>query len=186
MQPHYWGLTIAEWLTLAAIVVGPILAVLTQLWMQHRKAKRDTKMWVFNSLMSYRAAILNPLFVQAFNLVDVVFHKNDEVRRKRKEFQDFVNAAMGRDLTSLEVDKLKDLVAEMLAKMGSELGYSFDHTEIKNTGYYPKAFERLDTAAFMLREKGLEVLEGKANIGVVIRDEKPPAAAPKDLMRYKK
>jgi len=56
--------------------------------------------------------------------------------------------------------------------MGSELGYNFDHSEIKNTGYYPKAFERLDTAAFMLREKGLEVLEGKANIGVVIRDEK--------------
>jgi hypothetical protein len=41
-----------------------------------------------------------------------------------------------------------------------------------------------------LREKGLAVLEGKANIGVVIRDEKAPAttqaASPKDLMGYKK
>jgi len=136
------------------------------------------------------AYILNVNFVQAFNLMDVVFYRNDDVRQKRKDFLDIATAARDRDLSSAEVERLKDLVAEMLAKMGSELGYQFDHTQIKDTGYYPKAFERLDTAAFALREKGLAVLEGKANIGVVIRDEKAPAttqaASPKDLMGYKK
>src|SRR6266849_586600 len=100
MKPYSWGLTVAEWLTLAAIILGPILAVATQLLMQARKAKRDTKLWVFNTLMSYRAMILNPNFVQAFNLVDVVFYKNAEVRKKRKEFLDIVTAAVGRDLTA--------------------------------------------------------------------------------------
>jgi hypothetical protein len=55
--------------------------------------------------------------------------------------------------------------------LGAELGFEFDHTQIKDTGYYPLAFEKLDNAAFALREKGLAVLEGKANIGVVIRDQ---------------
>ncbi len=169
MQPHYWGLTAAEWLTLAAIILGPILAVATQLWIQARKDKRDIKLWVFSTLMGYRAMILNPSFVQAFNLVDVVFYKNDEVRKKRKEFLDVVTAVVGRDLTPQEVEKCRDLVAEMLSKMGSELGYAFDHTQIKDTGYYPIAFEKLDTATLALREKGLAVLEGKANIGVVIK-----------------
>jgi hypothetical protein len=145
---HYWGLTVAEWLTLAAIIFGPILAVATQLWIQERKAKRDTKLWVFSTLMSYRAMILNPSFVQAFNLIDVVFHKNAEVRKKRKEFLDVVTAVVGRDLTPQEIEKCRDLVAEMLSKIGGDLGYNFDHTQIKDTGYYPLAFEKLDTSEF--------------------------------------
>jgi hypothetical protein len=171
MHPTYWNLTIAEWLTLAAIILGPILAVATQMWMQVIKAKRDTKLWVFSTLMSYRAMVVSPNFVQAFNLVDVVFYKDAEVRKKRKEFMDVVTRAQGRNLTQPEVDKLKDLVSEMLAKMGSELRYEFDHTEIKDTGYYPMGFERMDHAALGLREKGLAVLEGKASIGVVIKQK---------------
>jgi hypothetical protein len=178
MQPHYWGLTVAEWLTLAAIILGPILAVATQLWMQARKTKRDTKLWVFNTLMSYRAMIVSPNFVQAFNLVDVIFYKNAEVRKKRKEFLDLVTAATGRDLTPSEVEKCKDLVAEMLSKMGSELGYDFDHTQIKDTGYYPMALGKVDADANALREKGLAVLEGKANIGVVIKNDAPIPPGP--------
>jgi hypothetical protein len=99
--------------------------------MQARKAKRDIKLWVFNTLMSYRAMILNPNFVQAFNLVDVVFYENTEVRKKRKEFLDVVTAVAGRNLTPPEIEKCKDLVAEMLSKIGSDLGYDFDHTQIK-------------------------------------------------------
>jgi hypothetical protein len=169
MQPYHWNLTPAEWLTLAAIILGPILAVATQLWMQARKAKRDAKHWVFSTLMSYRAMIVNPNFVQAFNLIDVVFYKNAEVRKKRKEFMDIAISASGRTLTPQEIDKLKDLVAEILSKMGSELRYKFDHTQIKDTGYYPDAFDRLDTTELALREKGLAVLEGKASISVVVK-----------------
>jgi len=175
VQPYHWGLTVAEWLTVTAIILGPILAIATQLWMQARKAKRDIKLWVFSTLMSYRAMILNPNFVQAFNLVDVVFYKNAEVRKKRKEFLDVVTGVAGRDLKPQEIEKCKDLVAEMLSKMGSDLHYDFDHTQIKDTGYYPVAFEKLDNAALALREKGLAVLEGKANIGVVIKNDAPGA-----------
>jgi hypothetical protein len=113
--------------------------------------------------------------VQAFNLVDVVFYENTEVRKKRKEFLDVVTAVAGRNLTPPEIEKCKDLVAEMLSKIGSDLGYDFDHTQIKDTGYYPVAFEKLDNTALALREKGLAVLEGKANIGVVIKPEAAPA-----------
>ena len=88
---------------------------------------------------------------------------------------DVLASSQGADLSNEQVEKSKDLLAEMLAKMGSELGYEFQHTELKNTGYYPKRHDRLDQAAFALRAKGLEILEGKANIGVVIRNEGQPA-----------
>jgi hypothetical protein len=171
MQPTYWGLTVSEWITVAAIIVGPIVAVLTQLWIQARNSKRATKLLVFNTLMSYRTVLLNPHFVQAFNLVDVVFYNNEEVREKRKAFMDVVLAFAGGNMTPQAVEQLRDIVAEMLSKMGAELGYDFDHLQIKGTGYYPAAFEKLDTLAFTLREKGLAVLEGKSNIGIVIKDQ---------------
>ncbi len=176
MQPHYWGLTVAESLTLAAIILGPILAVATQLWIQARKAKRDSKLWVFNTLMAHRATPVNANFVQAFNLIDAVFYDNGEVREKRRECLAIVTNASGPNLTVPEAERLKDRVAEMLSKMGLELGYEFDHTEIKDTGYYPVGFAQVDTATAALREKGLAVLEGKARISVVVTNEAPASA----------
>lgn len=176
LPPHYWGLTLAEWLTIAAIVLGPIFAVATQLWMQARKAKRDNKVWVFNQLMAHRATPINVNFVQAFNLIDAVFYDNAEVRNKRHEFLNVATGAANRDLTSAELGKLEDLVAEMLAKMGQELGYSFDHTQIKNTGYYPKGFVTAENAIVALRDKCIAVLDGKAPIAVIVKEEPPKAA----------
>lgn len=172
--PTHWGLTVSEWITVAAIVLGPILAVATQLWFQTRKTKRDSKLWVLSTLMGLRANIVHPTFVQAFNLVDTVFYDNSEVRDKRKDFLAVVTTANGRNLNPQEIEKCNDLIAEMLAKMGKELGFEFDHTEIKNTGWYPIGFQRLEETSAALRAKGLAVLEGKANIGVVIKGEQGP------------
>jgi Family of unknown function (DUF6680) len=133
--PTHWGLTVAEWLTIAAIILGPIVAVITQLGFQARKARRDQKLWVFNTLMGLRGSWVNRNFVQAFNLVDVVFHGSSDIRNKRKEFLVVLNAATGRELVPAELDRCKDLIAELLAKIGRELGFGFDHTEIKNAAW---------------------------------------------------
>jgi len=156
-------MTVAEWLTIVAIILGPFAAVGTQLWVQSYKAKKDQKLWVFNTLMGLRGNFVNETFVQAFNLIDVLFYKDRDIRQKRKEFIDVVGVAAGRDLTNPEVERCKDLISEMLAKMGAKLGYAFDHTELKNAGYYPIGLMKLPTAT-------LAVLEGRANIGIVIKE----------------
>jgi hypothetical protein len=110
------------------------MAVLIQLGFQARKTTRDSKLWVFNTLMGLRATWLNPNFVQAINLVDTVFYNNSEVRDKRREFLGVITVASGRELSSQEFEKSKDLIAEMLAKMGKELGFKFDHTQNQGHG----------------------------------------------------
>lgn len=159
-----WGLTLAEWLTIIAIILGPFAAVATQLYVQSEKVKRDHKMWVFRTLMGLRASYVNETFVQAFNLIDVLFYDDRSIRQKRKEFLVVVDGAKGRELTNEELERCKDLISEILAKMGAKLGYAFDHTELKNTGYYPVGLMRLPTAT-------LAVLEGRANIGIVIKED---------------
>jgi len=160
----------SEWITIAAIVVGPIAAVLTQLLIQWLQKKRDHKLFVYGNLMSLRATWVHAEFVRAMNYVDVVFHKDTAIRDKRKDLMTHI-AAKRKDDGSLEPidwDKAEDLLAEMLDLMGKQLGYKFEHTQIKKTAYYPSAHGKLDEAALVLREKGIAVLEGRAAIKVKI------------------
>jgi hypothetical protein len=174
--PTYLGLAIYEWLTIAAILLGPILAVATQLWFQARKAKRDAKVWVFNTLMGLRPQILHVDFVKAFNMIDVVFYSDEVIRKGRREFMAVASSAANRDLSPNELERMNDLLAEMLAKIGKELGLEFDHTEIKNTGYYPKGFLEMQNAVAGIIKHGVAVLEGKENIGVAIKELSAPGA----------
>lgn len=183
MQPAatHLGLTVYEWLTIAAIVLGPVLAVATQLWFQKRKVKRDSELSVFNTLMGLRPQIVHVDFVKAFNMIDVVFYENADIRRGRKDFLNIATAAADRTLTQPELERMNDIMAEMLAKMGKELGFEFDHTEIKNTGYFPKGFVEMQSALTGIIKHGVAVLEGKENFGVAIKEvsatPQPPAAA---------
>jgi hypothetical protein len=164
----HWGLKIVEWLTIFAILIGPIIAVLTQLAIQKRQRVRDQKLWVYSTLMSYRATWAAADFVRAINFVDVVFFDYKAIRDKRKAIMDHIKATTKPDGTLEPVDwnRAEDLFAELLDLMGKQLGYAFEHTQIKQTAYYPVAHEKLDRTAIELREKGLAVLEGRTAIKV--------------------
>src|SRR5260370_36866604 len=76
------SITRGEWITIVAILAGPIFAVITQLTWQRWKEIRDQKRWIFNTLMSLRAMPLSPDYVKALNMIDVVFYKNGAVRKR--------------------------------------------------------------------------------------------------------
>src|SRR2546422_4716771 len=81
----YLGLKPSEWIMIAAILVGPILAVVTQFVWQIYRQKHDQKFWVFNTMMSMRGFPLNPDFIRAVNSIDVVFFKNQKIRDRWKD-----------------------------------------------------------------------------------------------------
>jgi hypothetical protein len=65
-------------ITVIAIIAGPIVALDLQRRLDVGRAAKDRKMWVFKTLMSFRATALSPHFVQALNLIDVEFDGNNE------------------------------------------------------------------------------------------------------------
>jgi hypothetical protein len=184
----YWGLKPGEWITIGAIVIGPFTAVLIQLWFQKRRTIRDQKLWVYGALISNRATWIAQDFVRAMNYVDVIFYKNAPVRAKRAELLSHIKKTTKPDGTVEQVDwdKAADLCAEMLDLMGKELGFDFSHTQIKDSAYYPVGHEKMDKAAFDLREKGLAILEGRAPIAVVIKNvDAPEPLAPDPTAAYR-
>lgn len=46
--------------------------------MERRRDTKNRKLWVFKTLMTYRATFLAPNFVQALNLIDVEFTAKSE------------------------------------------------------------------------------------------------------------
>src|SRR3989442_4134092 len=69
-----------EWLTIAAIVLGPVLALLAQRALDRIREKKKQRVGLYLVLMSTRAQPLSPAHVQALNSIDVVFNR----RRKDK------------------------------------------------------------------------------------------------------
>ena len=51
-------------LTIIAIVVGPVAALWVQRKLDEGREAKNRKVWVFKTLMSFRATNLSPVFVQ--------------------------------------------------------------------------------------------------------------------------
>ena len=76
--------------TIIAIVRGPIMALRSQRKLDEERDVKNRKLWIFKTLMAYRAIQLTPVFVQALNLIDLEFTEVSEkpVRDAWRELQD--------------------------------------------------------------------------------------------------
>jgi hypothetical protein len=70
------------------------------------------------------------------------------------------------------VEKSRDLLSDLLLKMGSSLGYVFDIVHLKRDVYYPKGHGELMAAQDIIRKSLVAILSGKAAIPVKVI--KPP------------
>lgn len=77
--------------SLLAILLSPVVAVLVSLYIQHRKERKATKLWIFNTLIATRHAPMTDERVRALNMVDVVFHDAKRVRQLWHEYFDMLS-----------------------------------------------------------------------------------------------
>lgn len=83
------------WLTLAAVFVSPILAVLISVLIEHRRRRRDGRMIVLRQLLVTRHLPADPAYSAAVNLVPVEFNDDQPVIQAYKEYQTAINATPG-------------------------------------------------------------------------------------------
>jgi hypothetical protein len=175
----HWGLTASEWITIAAIILGPIFAVVTQLWWQHHKQKRDQKLWVFGTLMTLRGSSLTQDFVKALNFIDVVFYENQTVRTKWKNLLTHLSsdAYKGEQISQGTLEHTRDLQAELLVEMAKDLGFGYDFTHIKERAYYPQALVTTDIDNLVIGKKLIAALNGQGALGVKLVEDAAPVPA---------
>jgi hypothetical protein len=102
-----------------AIIVGPVSAVIITLWHQDRKQKIGEKNRLFLTLMAHRKTLPpNPEWVNALNVIDVVFSDNPNIVTHWHDFYNLLHADMEKTQQQRDHKYL-----ELLSAMAKVLDY---------------------------------------------------------------
>jgi len=162
-------------LSIVAIFFGPIVALQTQRRLDQERQAQERKLWLFKTLMSNRQTRLALPFVQGLNLIDIEFNAdNPEERAVRNAWKELNDLFANFNKTPNAVEKSNDLVAALLAAMGTSVGYEFDTVYLKKGGYYPEFLANMELEQHSLRKQLLELLDGtgKRKIPVAVFEQK--------------
>lgn len=129
-----------DWITVAAIVAGPILALASQRALDWLREKKSRRVQLYRTLMSYRTPAT--WLMRALNSIDVVFDKKGD-----KPIRDAWAAVIAHATIKIPDDvegkrrwneRLFDLRVDLYQLVGDAVGYSHSVDYIKTQMYYPQ------------------------------------------------
>lgn len=164
-------------ISIAAIILGPILAVQAQKYIELRRDIRSRKLQIFRTLMATRATTLAPLHVEALNLIDIEF---DAKKKKDKRVVDAWKLYLDHlgdkrdDNDKIAVgawyEKRGDLLTRLLYEMALCLGFDFDEVHIKRGGYIPVGLSNIEEEQHLIRREIAKILKGEGSFPMRVTD----------------
>ena len=164
-----WGdmMEAKDWITVAALIIGPVVAVAITLWYQARSEKNAAKRRLFAALMSHRKS--NPPtieYVSSLNLIEVVFQDDRAVVEKWRELYDELNHQPPTQINWVRVGHLQ---IDLLSNMAMCLGYRrLRQTDIDRF-YQPQAHANQGQLTQELQTEFLRVLKATEALPVTAR-----------------
>lgn len=161
-------------LSIVAVLMSPVVAVLVTLWHQHRKERRDSKRWILTTLLAMRHSPIMDESVRALNLIDIVFHDSRSVRTLWREYFDMLNNEGLNNPSGWTLRQKKHL--EMITEMAHALGYGKEITHLDvDRVYYPVGLGEQAKRGQQISDELLRVLKGTQGLAVAQRaPELPP------------
>jgi hypothetical protein len=166
-------MTITDVVMIAAVILGPVIAVQLTRYLDNRREIRDRKLHVFKTLMATRSYSISMDHVVALNRIDLEFNRKDKKEKAVIEaWQAYLDHLSNKDITGDPwTIRRVDLFVEMLHKMAQVLVYDFDKTHIKNSSYSPVAHGTLEEQMQSIRIGVVELLAGKRELPVVVKQQ---------------
>ena len=151
-------MTTTEIITIIALILGPVAAVIISLIHQTRSSKTALKQHVFNILMAHRKAYPPPhAIIEALNMIDVAFSKNKEVRRIWRNYYDL----RAKKLEPEDVERIGHTYLELLSAIASDLGYKIPQIHLDQY-YYPQIYGDQMEIQGKIQQELLRVLQNTA------------------------
>jgi len=179
-------MTGGDWAIVFATLMGPVLAVQAQKWVEALRKTSEAKDLIFKSLMATRGARLSPEHVRALNMIDLTFYGNGAARRTKmeqnvldawKEYLDHLYEPFPEDDAEIKVVQAhrEELITNLLSAIAAERGLKFDRVQLKKGSYMPIGFEQQDQKQKALLDGAVRVFKGEGAIKVinVLPDESP-------------
>ena len=173
--------------TIAAIIIGPIVALWCQRYSERQLGQRHRKLVVFKELMATRATRVSPRHVGALNAIEVEFSEGGRgdklVLDAWRLYLDHLNASpqtMSESQFEVWQGTGNDLLTGLLYEMSRALQYNFDKLALKKNIYSPAAHGDLEMYESLVRKHVVEIITGKSSIPVDIKwkDETHGTTAP--------
>lgn len=179
MQPSpitFLSIPLEAWLTIAAIIIGPVAALLIQKRLERFHAKEERRVKIFRDLMANRAGRLSLPYVQSLNGIETEFYGETKVIERWRTLVDHLYTAHDpiTDPNSLRWnDRTTELLGDLLYEMGEAINYHFDKVTLKRNVYYPTGWNMIETEQTKLRQAAVKVFEGEKPLRVEVM---PPKA----------
>jgi hypothetical protein len=146
-----------DWLTLGALLLGPILAVWWTLNHQKRAEKRNAKERLFMTLMAHRKSPPNLEWATALNLIDVVYSNYPNIVALWHSMYEIASQGQAGG------ERWNHVHLSMLSKMATVLGYKgLEQTDIDKF-YFPQAQADLDKRQQDVATEFLRALKASKN-----------------------
>ncbi len=168
-----------EWAVVFATLLGPILAVQAQKWLDRARKLSETKYWVCSTLMATRLSRISLDHVRALNMIDLAFYgvvifgfrfqtKNEKsVTTAWKTYLDDLGTDITKQTDAVAAVTLQGRETKFIALLGSvaiATGYSFDDVQLSKGAYSPVAHGNLEVKQQKFLDNALAVVEGKQAI----------------------
>jgi hypothetical protein len=177
-----------EWWVVGATILGPVIAVQTQKFIERATENRKRQMMIFTALMANRATRLNDDYVRALNLIDIEFlpgRWRPENNRKvieawRALFGELHNPPADDPVANAAWNqRCDDRLVELLSAMSRALGHRYTNEELRRGIYYPRGKFEIEQAQVGVLHGARAVLEGRTALQMRITEfpVNPEAAA---------
>ena len=101
-----------DWLTLIALVLGPVVAVGITLWIEGQRRRRESRLAVLRQLMATRHLPGDPMYSTAINLIPVEFNDDRQVMEAYKAYQAAVSQPASTDPEAIAITNQKVAVSQ--------------------------------------------------------------------------
>ena len=181
------------WLNIVAVILGPILAVQAQKWLERRREERMRKLFLFRELMATRAARLSQRHVEALNLIDLEYpgdkKKDKGVHEAWRSYLDALGTPNDPERQEIIFNKRNEAFIELMYQMAQRLDFPFDKVAIQRNIYSPIGHGKLEDDQELIRRGIVDLLTGKRALSTVswvmpgqapiqVAQVPPPAAPP--------
>lgn len=178
---HKRGTTLIEWFTsiggtnlaiICATLLGPVLAVQAQKWLEGNRAIKERRLTIFRTLMATRAANLSPMHVEALNAVPVEFYgtskKLKQINEAWKLYLDHHDP--GLPPNDAWAQERLNLFLNLLHLMSQFLGYSFTRPQLGRDIYSPRAHGQLEEEQGIIRRGVVALLKGEIALPMAVKE----------------
>ena len=137
-------MTTNEIITLAAILAGPVLAVVVQLLAEKRKQTRDQQTATMRMLASTRHLPSDPAYSTAINLIPIDFNGVANVQQAHRAYIDAINQVPNDENRALHNERMATQQTKLIFAMAKHLGIDLPETDIQTAAYAAGGFVQRD------------------------------------------